>query len=420
MHMGFAVRSHTTKSIKPGPLLALCLFGLSSVPCTYAQPDFDPATSPVFDAEPVFATDHYHQHFGKSLFNNWSLPLSLWQKTLTVETAYVEKPEAPATPESMGALPRQRSLLKLRMAAPIFDKLLSSEGKFSYSFLSREIQSGLGNPQNRLARLRFTGDWRAFNYGAELRSVGRHFIKLNGPPMTPDREGGEIWTETKFGPLKLRAAMGSFWDNLEHDSSRSQMTRSHGNVTVNFSHGSWPSLRLVYTRAIEASSREPVGAARRNRWIDIWQSSVQGKFHDWHPSLTSSLSIIRDRWSAQNTFAVQRHRIAAAYRPIKAWEFIPSFTWEEVRDPANPSRATSVGLLNRFQDAKLGLQWTTTAVFNRRTAFLAANNTREFQLKSSLGWLFQGAARDRRSVSLLFDYRRADHETTGKSEHFSI
>ncbi|MDH3444690.1 MAG: hypothetical protein OEN50_12235, partial [Deltaproteobacteria bacterium] len=159
--------------------------------------------TPLFDADLFFAANHYQQRSAKPVVN-WSLPVNFWQNTLTVETKYLETNEEPAKPETMGLASHQRSLLKLRMAAPIFDNLLSSEGEYSYSFLSHQVNDGLGNPRNRLARLRFSGDWQNYKYGAEFRSVGKDFVNIGGRRITPDREGGEIWSEGNFGALKLR------------------------------------------------------------------------------------------------------------------------------------------------------------------------------------------------------------------------
>ncbi len=417
--MGFAKHIDSTRRFKLTLFLALFFIGVGKVSGADPEHELSDIDMPLFDTDSFFAVNHYHQRSVKPVVN-WSLPVNLWQKTMTVETKFIETPEGPAKPGVLGVASHQRSLLKLQMAAPIFDNLLSSEGEYSYSFLSHQVQDGLGNPQNRLARLRFSGDWRNVEYGAEFRSVGKNFVNIGGRRMTPDREGGEIWAEGKFGILKLRAAMGSFWDNLEHDPARMQVTRSHGKLTAHFNRAPWPAFKLAYTRIAESSGREPRGVAPLNRWIDAWEASVEKKIQNWRTTLTSFLSINQDRLNRQDTNTVHRHRFAASYRPTKTFEFTPSFTWEEIDDPTNPRSVSTIGIFNRFHDPKLGLNWTATALFNRRFATLTADNSREIRLKSSLNWSLKDGELNPRSVSLLFDYRRENHETAGKSENFSV
>ncbi|HZD40306.1 MAG TPA: hypothetical protein VE131_06260, partial [Terriglobales bacterium] len=288
--MGFLRHINPPEWLKLAPFLVLFVFAASSVEA--GQEWQIPQTDLVFDQDSFLAAHIDHESAVPVV--NWSLPVNLWQKNLMLETKYIQKPESALTQEAIHVLSNQNSLLRLRMAAPLVSGVLMSEGEVSYSFLSDQ-RRGLWNSDNRLARARFTGGWQGFQYAAEMRSVGKTFVSIDGPQPIADQEGGEIWVERRLGVLKLRLSAGSFSDNLEHETDRLQMTTSQGRVTAYLDRAPWPSIKFAYGRQLETSAREPQGVSARDRWVDTWESTVERRIHNWQPSFSSFLSITHDR-----------------------------------------------------------------------------------------------------------------------------
>jgi len=400
------------------PFLVLCFLVQAAVSNAESAHVSNGAGVPILDTESILATHLDDQRSYRPVIS-WSLPVKLWQKTLTLQTKYIEAPEAPPTLEEMlDGGRRQSSVLRFRLAAPIFDRVLTSETEFSYLFSSHQTKNYLGSPENRLARLRLAGEWQKITYAAELRSVGKNFINIDGPGVIPDREGGEIWAERKFGSLKLRASLGSFWDNLDLDRHRARMTTTLGSVTAHLARAPWPSFGFAYTRRTETSSREPDGEARQRRWIDTWEFSVKRTLYDWRPFFSSFFSVTQDRLLPQNSVVSHRHHLAASYQPTRAWLFTPSITWEEIKSRVNPRRVFTIGMVNRFKESKFDLQWTITTLFRQEKT--PSEHSREIDLRSGVSWLFYNETKDRNSVSLQVTYRQAKDPVSGKSENFSV
>ncbi|HEY2989191.1 MAG TPA: hypothetical protein VGL11_15775 [Candidatus Binatia bacterium] len=239
------------------------------------------------------------QPAGKSL-----VLLNLGQNALMVKTQYFEKPAGGGS-KGLSAPDERQGQFSALATSTLVDRLLIAEGELGFSSVNSKSLGGLGEETNRLLRFGTKGSWADFNYGAEYRSVGKDFISLSPQKFAADQEGGELWTQRKFGIFGLKLSFSDFTNNVTLDPALPRITKMQGGASLSVAPSSWPVFSLFYSKGLLFSSNEPAGFRPQRGPLDSAGVSLFYQAGQWDTTLSSaySLSNITSRWREENKSA---------------------------------------------------------------------------------------------------------------------
>ncbi len=224
-----------------------------------------------------------------------SLFFNFGQNDFAIKTSVFEKPSGSAEAGNFAGEAGKRDGLQALATGALFERNLVTEGELAYGPFDPKSLQGLGDSEHRLLRLAVKSAWGDLGYGAEYRVVGKRYINLFGPQIGSDQEGGEIWTERKFGVVGLKTSLSQFTDNIEKDPLSPRITKTQAGATLSFAPPSWPSFSLSYYRGFSSSSEEPSGFQPRRGSLETLGASVDYHASAWDARVSSSYALSNDR-----------------------------------------------------------------------------------------------------------------------------
>ncbi|HXK30800.1 MAG TPA: hypothetical protein VJ646_21340 [Candidatus Binatia bacterium] len=146
---------------------------------------------------------------------------------------------------------RKRPIFSLFGTSDIVGNLLRSETEFAYNALDARTAESLGRETARMFRVGLKGDWHGHKYGGEYRTLDKGFVHFKGGEAERGEDLTQIWGETGFGPLRLRATFAQLWENINESQDMPRITRSSA-LLLNYKKGDLETvLSSAYSRRVD-------------------------------------------------------------------------------------------------------------------------------------------------------------------------
>ena len=306
-------------------------------------------------------------------------------QSLTVKTQYVEKRPEDAW-KSLSTQGQTQGQIRALATSSILDRFLTAEGELAYSSPEAKSLQGIGDRQHRLLRFGAKGAWADFMYGAEYRSVGKHFVNLAGPKFAGDQEGGELWLQKKFGIFGARVSLSDFTNNTAEDPLIPKITKVLGGASVSVAPASWPVLSLFYSKGAQWSSNEPSDFHPQTGSFDSVGTSINYKASQWDTTFSSTYSL------TDITSRLGKEQVADGRFRLNSSRVQTS------------TPALSLGI--NYRPSILAVQVTTFGSYTRTHTSDGYTNNNAFNLSTLLTWTLGESTAGKNTLSLSASFKR--------------
>lgn len=295
----------------------------------------------------------------------------------------------------------------LFLTSTLFDGRLVSKAKLAYRPLHLDPPEKLKDRAPRRLRFSLQGTGKRLGYGAEYQSIEKRIITPLGQTGMSNQEGGKIWGEGKFGLARVKTFLSAFWNKVDTDPARPQMTDIRGGVTTEVTPPSWPSFRFSYLRSVAKSSQEPEGFQALRRQAETLAASLSYSNLTWGASSSSQYVLLSDRLRpGQKTF-VSHYTLSGFYRPADFLTLAPTVSVKEKRDLWSRVRTSIPSASLSLTYAGDTLNFTALGSCTKMRSRNGLIRSRTFQTTARLNWPFELSPFGESTLSLQLIYHRS-------------
>jgi hypothetical protein len=310
------------------------------------------------------------------------------------------------------------------LRSPASGSRLTADGELTYRPFDPGRLDGFDDETRAPMRLGLKGAAGPFGYGASYQSVGKRLETLATSAMKKDREGTEVWAESRVGVGRLKASLSELSDNVDQDPRLPRTTKTQGGLTVEVAPSGWPVLGLSYSEGV--ADRVPLGgrptARRAESDLETFGGSLYYARSDWDVTLSTSYSPSIERHRGGRETLTIAHDLSASYRPTGAVTISPSLgLWED--------RYLWSGVQNDTTAAALTLTYAPPSETVSLTAFGSYSRSRgsdgwtegtAASASASVAWNLGLSPPSRSALSLELGYNRYVDAITPSSSYTDL
>lgn len=258
---------------------------------------------------------------------------------------------------------RKRPIYSVNGTSDLVGTWLTNEAELAYNTLDAKTAGSLGRETAKMFRLGLKGDWHGYKYGGEYRSLDKGFVHFRDGEAERSEDLSQIWGETNFGPLRLRATFAQLWENINESRYLPRLTRSS----------------LV---------------------------SSSYKKGDWETILSSAYSLRADRFRDGSLADVLSHELRTTYQPMKDLKITPmiQFAGEWNRTSGIRTEAPSTSLTLAYHSWRNIFNFVSSTSYNWSQTSDRLAQVRDLRTTASMIWNLGDAFHGRRTLTYEFSY----------------